>query len=219
MADKKPAPALATAPEPAATPACKDPKEIIAYLQDELIAVNDHLARILADPKVHATVVRARNSLDPERFKKGDYVLIIDKELKPLCGWLAKLLGDGWNEDGEVVVILPNTERHRLRVGVTVTTPRSNWWVRMTAATSPWPLRADNCSRSMAPQWDFKEGDTVKVHMGSKQIIDCEGLAGPGQTGYIRNLIDNNNVEVECDGGNRVVLIGTALCRWRLATE
>jgi len=45
-------------------------------------------------------------------------------------------------------------------------------------------------------------------------LIDPEGLAAPDQTGYARNIIDNDNVEVECDGGSRMVLIGEVEPWW-----
>jgi proteasome ATPase len=199
----------AQVPAPPPEPGCNDPKKVIARLQDELIYLHDKLASVLADPKVHATVVRAENELKKGNFKKDDYVIIIDPELKGLTGRSAKLVADGWDENGEVIVILPNLERHRLAVGVDGDEPQiqlvgKNDGRCVTLAVENGQLFEVNGMRNH----DFKPGDTVQVHMGTKQIIDPEGLAGPGTTGYVRTLIDELSVEVECDHGNRVVLIG-----------
>src|SRR5690554_3968607 len=93
-------------------------------IRAQLIMMDAELARLLAQPLVYATVVKADNKFNLEVFEKGDRMLVLDKELRKERKFYGKIVSDGVDEDGWVIIEYPQGGRDRLNIGMNGEVPQ-----------------------------------------------------------------------------------------------
>jgi proteasome-associated ATPase len=189
----------------------EDLHEALAAAQDRLMLLDHELARFLSQPLVHATVVAARNELDPSKFEANDLVSIVG--CGKLDGRTGRIVGRGFgipavDDEGKIEVIFPNLKRQKFYIGlgsdprqVKLLGKNDGTNVTICADGTPYEVHGVFGKR-------FTPGQAVKVNLDTKQIVESEGLHGAGDICFVKTVVDTEHIEVEIDGKKRIVLNG-----------
>lgn len=177
-------------------------------IKSQLIYLDTELTRLLAQPLVYATVVKADNQFNLEVFEHGDRMLIIDKELRKQKKWYGKIVSQGVDEDGWVILELPDGHRERLNIGLKTEIPQVKLLGKDDGMNVVITFDGKLFEVHGLPGAFFKPSENVKVDMETKQIHSSTGVSSAGDVAYVKGVVDELHIEVENNGGNRVVIFG-----------
>lgn len=177
-------------------------------IKSQLIFLDTELTRLLAQPLVYATVVKADNKFNLEVFENGDRMLIIDKELRKQKKWYGKIVSQGVDEDGWVILELPNGNRERLNIGLKTEIPQVKLIGKDDGMNVVIVFDGKLFEVHGLPGVFFKPSENVKVDLETKQIHTSTGVSSAGDVAYVKGIVDELHIEVENNGNNRVVIFG-----------
>lgn len=177
-------------------------------IKSQLIFLDTELTRLLAQPLVYATVVKADNKFNLEVFEFGDRMLVIDKELRKQKKWYGKIVSQGVDEDGWVILELPNGNRERLNIGLKTEIPQVKLLGKDDGMNVVITFDGKLFEVHGLPGVFFKPSENVKVDMETKQIHASTGVSSAGDVAYVKGIVDDLHIEVENNGNNRVVIFG-----------
>jgi len=191
-----------------------DPGDLVEALRaaQRKIAQQDHeLMRLYMDPLVHATVVRATNELNPKVFLPEDLVVIID-ENHPLEGYTGRLFGQRKKKpcvdgDGFVKVVMPNMTTYTLNIGMHDQKQQVKLLGKNDGTNVILCAGGELQEVFGVTGHKFYPGDTVKVNLQTKQIIEPKGTSASGSVALIRTVIDDEHAEVEIDSTRKIVFL------------
>lgn len=184
-------------------------REALQTAQDTIAEQNDVLGRLLADPMVHATVVKATNDLDPNVFLGNDLVLIVDADHK-LCGRTARLMGAKGKpcvntKNGTVEVMLPDASKCRFNIGLNNQPPQIKLLGKNDGTNVILSAGGELHEVFGLFGHKFGPGDAVKVNLKTKQIVEAMGTPARGAVAHVLNVIDHEHVEVDSDNHRMIV--------------
>ena len=177
-------------------------------VKGQLMYLDNELSRLLAQPLVYATVVKADNKFNLEVFEAGDRMLVIDKALRKQKKWFGKLVSAGVDENGWAIVEYPNGGRDRLNIGMNGELPQVKLLGKDDGMNVVITFDGKLFEVHGLPGVFFNPSDNVKVDMETKQIHSATGVSSAGDVCYVKSIIDDDHVEVESQGGSRVVIYG-----------
>lgn len=166
------------------------------------------LTRLLAQPLVYATVVKADNEFNLEVFEKGDRLMIIDRDLRKEKKFVAKIASEGVDEEGWLIAEFPNGTRGRLNIGLNGELPQVKLIGKDDGMNVVITLDGKLYEVHGLPGSTFSPSDGVKVDMETKQIHSGTGVSSAGDVAYIKSIVDEEHLEVESNGQSRVVIFG-----------
>ena len=185
--------------------------DLLAKAQDKIESLQHDLAVFYSEPLVHATVIAAKNQVDPSKFENDNLVLIVDGGRDH--GRTARILGKGMgrsavDDDGSVEVIFPDLRKRKLRIGLNNHPPQikllgKDDGTNVTICFDGTPMEVLGVFGHK-----FVPGQAVKVNLKTKQIVECEGWPGSGEVALIKSIVDPQHLEVDIHGSPRVVLNG-----------
>jgi hypothetical protein len=184
--------------------------EALQKAQDVIASLNHDLANFLAEPLVHATVIGAKNNLDPGKFENNDLVLITDGSNDD--GRTARIIGRGTGnsavENGVVEVIFPDLRRRKYYIGLNGKRPQvkllgKDDGTNVTICVDGTPMEVHGVFGHT-----FTPGQAVKVNINTRQIVEVEGWHGSGEVAFVKSILDQQHVEVDLHGSPRIVLNG-----------
>lgn len=187
--------------------------EFVTLSQDEyeeikgqLLYLDSELTRLLSQPLVHATVVKSENKFNLEVFEKGDRLLVLDKNLIKQKKFYGKISSRGVDEDGWVIIEYPNGKKDRLNIGLNGELPQVKLVGKDDGMNVVITIDGKLFEVHGLPGVCFKPSETVKVDMETKQIHSSAGFTSSGDVVNIKSVIDNEHIEVENNGHNRIVM-------------
>jgi proteasome ATPase len=197
----------------------------VGMLQEQLqeamnvvLEQEDELARLNATPLVYATVLSSTHEVKPERFERGDKVLVIAEECGSYRGRIGSIVSDGVDlESGTVrcefhgirqkphfkvglpTVINPETDKpYEPQVHLLVKNDGSNIVIVLDGKVQEvWNTH----------RLDPSPGDIAKCNLKSNQVmeitasLDCGDVCNVVET----KVAGENKLEVETGGNKRVV--------------
>jgi proteasome-associated ATPase len=171
--------------------------EALEVAQSEMQLLQNELAMFLSEPLIHATVINAKNEIDPEAFAFDDLVAVVDETGNHgKTGRLIPISGSNIVENGYVHVMFPNLTKGKYAIGINGRKPQ----VKL--------LGKNDVNVFGVFGKKFAPGQAVKVNFKTKQIVDAEGLHGAGDISSVKTLVDDQHIEVEIDGRKRIVFNG-----------
>ena len=174
-----------------------------------LLFLEEELTRLHAQPLVYATVVKADNKFNLEAFEAGDRMLIIDKALRKEKKWYGKIVSQGVDEDGWVILELPQGTRERLNIGLNGQVPQVKLVGKDDGMNVVITFDGKLFEVHGLPGSFFRPSENVKVDMETKQIHSSVGESSAGDVAYVKSIVDESHVEIEgTNGGQRVVIYG-----------
>lgn len=189
--------------------------EIVTLSRDEfedikgqLVYLDAELSRLLAQPLVYATVVKADNKFNLEVFEKGDRMLVIDQELRKKKKFYGKIASAAVDEDGWVILEYPDGSRDRLNIGLNNELPQVKLIGKDDGMNVVITFSGNLFEVHGLPGVSFKPSENVKVDMETKQIHSSTGISSAGDVAYIKSIVDESHIEVENNGSSRVVIFG-----------
>lgn len=177
-------------------------------VKGELISLDAQLSRLLAQPLVYASVVKADNKFNLEAFEEGDRLLVIDRELRRQKRLFGKIASKGVDEDGWLIIEYPDLTRERLNIGLKTAIPQVKLLGKDDGMNVVIAFNGQLFEVHGLPGVFFNPADNVKVDMETKQIHSSTGVSSAGDVVYIKSIVDENHVEIENNGSNRVVIYG-----------
>lgn len=177
-------------------------------IKSQLIFLDTELTRLMSQPLVYATVVQAENKFNLKVFEHGDRMLVIDKELRKQKKWYGKIVSQGVDEDGWVILELPNGNRERLNIGLKTELPQVKLVGKDDGMNVVITIDGKLFEVHGLPGVNFKPSENVKVDMETKQIHASTGVSSAGDVAYVKGIIDDSHIEVENNGNNRIVIFG-----------
>ena len=183
-------------------------KDEFEEIKGQLVFLDTELTRLLSQPLVYSTVVKSDNLFNLEVFELGDRMLVIDKELRKQKKWYGKIASQGVDEDGWVIIEYPNGTRDRLNIGLKTELPQVKLIGKDDGMNVVITIDGKLFEVHGLPGAFFKPGENVKVDMETKQIHSSTGTSSAGDVAYVKGLVDDCHIEVENNGGNRVVIFG-----------
>lgn len=177
-------------------------------IKGQLIFLDSELSRLLAQPLVYATVVKADNKFNLEVFEQGDRMLVIDKELRKQKKFYGKIASAGVDEDGWVILEYPNGGRDRLNIGLKTELPQVKLLGKDDGMNVVITFDGKLFEVHGLPGVFFKPSENVKVDMETKQIHSSTGVSSAGDVAFVKAIVDTSHVEVEVNGNARVVIYG-----------
>ena len=177
-------------------------------IKSQLISLDTELTRLLAQPLVYATVVKADNKFNLEVFESGDRMLVIDAELRKQKKWYGKIVSQGVDEDGWIILEYPSGDRDRLNIGLKTEIPQVKLLGKDDGMNVVIVFGGNLFEVHGLPGVLFKPSENVKVDMETKQIHSSTGVSSAGEVAYVKAIVDELHIEVENNGGNRVVIFG-----------
>lgn len=187
-------------------------EELVLALQEaqETIAIlNQKLDSLLAAPKIFGRVIRYNNVPNPDAFKKGDFMYILDEE-HPKYLKVCKIAEDINMEDGSAVIEFKDGERDCLLLGLEgkgkaqlkILDKDDGTYAVVVVGDTPYEVGS-------LPGWEFELGCQVKVNIQSKQIYGLADMEEAGIIAYVVNATDGEAfVEIEIDGEKKQVYSG-----------
>lgn len=177
-------------------------------IKAQLVEQDAVLTRLLAQPLVYATVVKADNTFRLDVFEQGDRMLVIDKDLRKAKKFYGKIASQGVDDEGWVILEYPQGGRDRLNIGLNGDLPQ----VKLIGKDDGTNVVIAHDGKLFEvhglPGKQFKPGSTVKVDMETKQIHDDAGQTSAGDVAFVKALVDADHIEVEANGHARVVIHG-----------
>lgn len=178
-------------------------------IQGQLMMLETELSRLMAQPLVYATVVKAENNLKLEVFEHGDRMLVLDPDLRKQKKFFGKIVSQGVDEDGWVIIQYPQGDRDRLNIGLNKQLPQVKLLGKDDGTNVTITLDGKLFEVHGLPGYEFKVSETVKVDMETKQIHSAAGMTSSGDVAFIKAIVDQDHIEVEnSSGASRVVLYG-----------
>jgi proteasome-associated ATPase len=182
--------------------------EELEEIKAQLVEMDAVLTRLLAQPLVYATVVKADNKFHLDAFEQGDRMLVIDKNLRKQKKFYGKIASQGVDDEGWVILEYPTGGRDRLNIGLNGELPQ----VKLIGKDDGTNVVIAHDGKLFEvhglPGKEFHPSSTVKVDMETKQIHDDAGVSAAGDVAYIKTIVDEEHVEVESNGHSRVVIHG-----------
>lgn len=178
----------------------------LAEAQDKLVKQNSMLARLLSAPLTFGTLVRIKDSVNPNVFRSGDEVIVVDPQSSHYQR-SGVIVGNNpiVSEEGKVSVKMTDDTTLTFSIGVEGKEPAQ---IRLTlkddgtnAVVSidgkPWEVRG-------VSGLDLEIGDTVKVAPDTKAVV---GKAEPLKAGPICSVVAvwEKGVEVLHNGNLHLV--------------
>jgi proteasome ATPase len=182
--------------------------EELDEIKGQLIFLDSELSRLMAQPLVYATVVKADNKFDLSVFEQGDRMLILDKDLRKQKKFYGKISSAGVDEDGWVILEYQNGTKDRLNIGLKTELPQVKLLGKDDGMNVVITLNGQLFEVHGLPGVFFKTSDNVKVDMETKQIHSSTGVSSAGDVVYIKGIVDEQHVEIDKDGSTRVVIYG-----------
>ena len=177
-------------------------------IKGQFIYLDTELSRLLAQPLVYATVVKADNKFNLEVFEKGDRLLVIDKDFRKQKKFYGKIASDGVDKDGWTLIEYPNGDRDRVNIGLNGI-PQVKLLGKDDGMNVVITFDGKLFEVHGLPGSFFSPSENVKVDMETKQIHSSTGVSSAGDVVYIKSIVDDEHVEVEGSGGSsRVVIFG-----------
>lgn len=180
--------------------------EELEEIKAQLVEMDAVLTRLLAQPLVYATVVKADNKFDLKVFEQGDRMLVIDKELRKQKKFYGKIASQGVDDEGWVILEYPNGGRDRLNIGLNGELPQ----VKLLGKDDGMNVVIAHDGKLFEvhglPTKFFNPPDVVKVDMDTKQIHDFAKLTSAGDVAYVKSIVDETHIEVEANGSVRIVI-------------
>ena len=177
-------------------------------IKGQLMFLDNELSRLLAQPLVYATVVKADNKFNLEVFEQGDRMLVIDKALRKQKKWFGKLVSAGVDENGWAIIEYSSGGRDRLNIGMNGELPQVKLLGKDDGMNVVITFDGKLFEVHGLPGVFFNPSDNVKVDMETKQIHSATGVSSAGDVCFVKALIDEDHVEVETNGSSRVVIYG-----------
>lgn len=177
-------------------------------IKGQLVILDTELTRLLAQPLVYATVVKADNKFDLSVFEFGDRMVVIDKDLKKKKKFFGKIASQGVDPEGWVILEYANGDKDRLNIGLNGNIPQ----VKLVGKDDGMNVVITHEGKLFEvhglPGTFFKPSENVKVDMESKQIHASCGVSAAGDVAFVKSIVDEEHVEVENNGMSRVVIFG-----------
>lgn len=183
-------------------------EEEFEELKAQLVEMDAVLTRLMAQPLVYAPVVKAENKFNLEVFEHGDRMLVIDRELRKKKKVYGKIASDGVDEEGWVILEYPNRTKDRLNIGLNGELPQVKLLGKDDGMNVVIAHEGKLFEVHGLPGKFFKPSDTVKVDMETKQIHDTANVTSAGDVVYVKTVVDDVHIEVECNGTPRIVIHG-----------
>lgn len=188
-------------------------KEEFNEIKSQMYELDEQVNRILAEPKVYASVARAKNECNLDVFKKGDRVSILDENLIRKKIFFGKIASDGVDKKGFLTVEFSNGSRERLNVGIN----GEKMQCKLIGDANGNP-KDDGLNVTILMNGsmfevhglhgvNFHPGDQVLVDMNTKQIHQKSEITSPGFIATVTSEIDEEHVEVDINGAKRVVIL------------
>jgi proteasome-associated ATPase len=177
-------------------------------IKGQLIHLETELSRLLSQPLIHATVVKASNKFDLNVFEHGDRLLVIDKELRKQKRFFGKIVSQGVDEDGWAIIEYPQGGRDRVNIGLNNEFPQVKLIGKDDGTNVTITIDGKLFEVHGLPGVSFSVSEGVKVDMETKQIHSATGSTSAGDVAYIKSIVDKNHIEVENNGSSRVVIYG-----------
>lgn len=182
--------------------------EELEEIKGQLVEMDATLCRLLSQPLVYATVVKANNKFDLKVFERGDRMLVIDKDLRRERKYYGKIAGQGVDDEGWVILEYPNGARDRLNIGLNGELPQVKLIGKDDGTNVVIAHEGKLFEVHGLPGKQFHPASTVKVDMETKQIHDDAGVTAAGDVAFIKSVVDEEHVEIESGGSCRVVIQG-----------
>ena len=189
--------------------------EVITLTRDEfeeikgqLVFLDSELSRLMAQPLVYATVVKADNKFDLTVFEQGDRMLIIDKDLRKEKKFYGKIASAGVDEEGWVILEYPMGGRDRLNIGINGELPQVKLLGKDDGMNVVITFEGKLFEVHGLPGVFFNPSENVKVDMETKQIHSSTGVSSAGDVAYVKSIVDQDHIEIEVNGSSRVVIYG-----------
>jgi proteasome-associated ATPase len=182
------------------------PKAVYDEIKGQLMFLDEQLTRLRAQPLVHATVVQANNQFDLSVFEPGDRMLIIDKKLRKEEKFWGKIVSNGVDEDGWVILEYPNRMKERLNIGLDGNLPQVKLLGKDDGTNVTITFDGKLFEVHGLPGVKFNPAENVKVDLETKQIHAGAGVSSAGDVAYVKGIVDGNHIEVESNGTSRVVI-------------
>lgn len=177
-------------------------------IKGQLIYLDSELSRLLAQPLVYATVVKADNQFRLDAFEQGDRMLVIDKELRKQKKYYGKIVSQGVDEDGWVILEYPTGQRDRLNIGLKTELPQVKLLGKDDGMNVVITFDGKLFEVHGLPGVFFRPSENVKVDMETKQIHSSTGVSSAGDVAFVKAQVDDLHIEVEKNGESRVVIFG-----------
>lgn len=183
-------------------------REEFDEIKGELMFLDSELTRLLAQPLVYATVVKADNKFNLEVFEQGDRLIVIDKALRKQKKWYGKIASAGVDENGWLIIEYPDLSKDRLNIGMNGELPQVKLVGKDDGMNVVITFDGKLFEVHGLPGVEFFPSDNVKVDMETKQIHSSTGVSSAGDVCYVKAVVDEDHVEVENNGNARVVIYG-----------
>lgn len=183
-------------------------KDEFEDIKAQLIMMDAELSRLLAQPLVYATVVKADNEFRLEAYEEGDRLLVIDKALRKQKKFYGKLASKGVDPDGWAIIQYPDGGRDRVNIGLKTEVPQIKLLGKDDGTNVVITFEGKLFEVHGLPGKFFNVAENVKVDMETKQIHESCGTSAAGDVAYVKAVVDENHVEVENNGQTRVVIHG-----------
>lgn len=181
-------------------------KDEFEAIKGQLVYLDSELTRLMAQPLVHATVVRADNKFNLNVYEQGDRLLVIDKKLRKEKKFYGKIASAGVDEKGWVIIEYPMGGKERLNIGLNGELPQVKLIGKDDGMNVVITLDGKLFEVHGLPGVFFKRAENVKIDMESKQIHSSVGSSSAGDVAYVKSIVDNEHIEVENNGEARVVI-------------
>lgn len=181
-------------------------REDFEEIKGQLLYLDTELSRLLAQPLVYATVVKADNKFNVDAYEAGDRLLVLDKTLRKKKKFYGKIASAGIDEEGWLICEYPDGSRDRLNIGMNEQLPQVKLLGKDDGMNVVITLDGKLFEVHGLPGVFFNPSDNVKVDMETKQIHSSTGVSSAGDVVFVKSIVDTEHIEVESNGTSRVVI-------------
>lgn len=176
-------------------------------IKGQILEMDAFITRLMSQPLVYASVVRAKNEFNLDVFEKNDRLLVIDKELRRQKKIWGHIASDGVDKDGYLVIEYPATgEREQVNIGLNGELPQVKLVGKDDGINVIISYQGQLMEVHGLPGRKFYPSDMVKVDIETKQIHDGAEFTSAGEVVTVKSVVDEGHVEVEGHGAPRVVV-------------
>ena len=197
----------------------KQEKPLVTMTQEEfndikatLFELNETVDRLLAEPKVYASVAKAQNRINLGAYTKGDRVMILDDNIRRKIGVFGKIVSNEIDKKGFLFVEFPDGRREKLNIGLA----GEKMQCKLIGDSSGSP-KDDGLNVTVLINGsmfevhglhgvEFTPGDQVLVNKATMQIHQKVEISSPGFIATVNSVIDNDHIDVNVNGSSRVVI-------------
>lgn len=177
-----------------------------------MFELNETVDRLLAEPKVYASVAKASNKVNMNAYSKGDRVLILDENIRRKMIYFGKIVGDSIDKKGFLSVELPDGKREKLNIGFA----GEKMQCKLIGDSSGNP-KDDGLNVTVLINGamfevhglhgvEFTPGDQVLVNKATMQIHQKVEISSPGYIATVNSVVDSDHIDVNVNGSSRVVI-------------